>query len=180
MIVRAGARAAAGSAGVQPCITSLLAFKLGAGVDPCITEPTRQLQLWMRIWGEASLEEKEGLRDGWRASRDILTPIARSKRWSRVSGPVIATVCVLLHAELTPLQPHIWSIPSERAVAILGSTPWANANILDFFATYLQRRARRAASGHFLGKGLEQGVPAFGPAQRCRRQLLKRQLFTGC
>ena len=127
---------------------------------------------------ESPIAGKDELRAGWRTARDPFSPLSKSARWRLVDGPVSATICALLDANWSPLQPDVWLAREEHQTASLDCAPWANTNILAFFTASLRRHLWAEASHHWLGDGLEKGSPAVGPALKCRRHLLRKQQYS--
>ena len=106
--VRAMRRAAVLSvapAGVQPCTTTLLAWRLGSRRDRAAATSLEQVQLWMRLWARSSSMQRTELNTAWaRGMPRVLFAVytghvsrGRSRQplrfWARWDGiPLLLTV----------------------------------------------------------------------------------------
>ena len=53
------------TAGVQPCTSTLLCWRLGAHMDPAIALPLEEIRLWMGLWARTSTSQRAELRMAW-------------------------------------------------------------------------------------------------------------------
>ena len=91
-----------------------------------------------------------------------------------VTGPISATVATLRESGGGPVQPHLWAAPRQRLATLHAEEPHAASDIVDALAKDLTKLTWVRASKHFLGGGLEQGLPSFEPALKVKRGLLRR------
>ena len=132
------------------CPLTTIDWKLGENKDPTIDEPVRQVAAFLSIFIAADVTRRNLFTTAWRACLDRLSLLAENRRWSWVRGPISASVCAVLSAGWSPLQPLVWGqqqggtaasrkvLPSsldqeEKAAAKLsrpsgpGSAPWLGA-----------------------------------------------------
>ncbi len=160
-------------AGVQACTTTLLAWRLGSQRDPAVATPLEQVKLWMKLWARASPTDRRDLRKAW--ARALPRVLLRGVRWSRVAGPLQATMAVLGQCGWHPIEPDRWISPDGSEYAGLQWAPHANVAILVALEAVFIAAAWRSAQRHFLGKGLEAGTPDLGPARSARQWLRKHE-----
>ena len=88
-----------------------------------------------------------------------------------------ATIAVLGQRGWHPVAPDKWITADSSAYADLERSAFANAGILDALTSEFERAAWRPAGKHFLGAGLESGIPNLEPTRSATRWLLKRDLW---
>ena len=160
------------SAGVQPCTTALLAWRLGPKRDPVIQTPLEQIQCWMKLWARATRAQRKELRLAW--ARSLPRVLLGGVHWRNVVGPLQATQAVLAQVGWRPVAPDNWVSANGDEYAELEWSTFANAGIIEALELEFERAAWSTASAHFLGRGLETGIPSLEPARSARRWLRRR------
>ena len=174
-IMRRSAVLTVARAGVQPCTTTILQWRLGRHRDPAIALPVEQVKMWIRLWERASKRQRNEIRLAW--ARGMHRVLLGGVRWMKVTGPMQATMAVLGGIGWRPVAPDKWIDAAGDQYAELGWSPFANASILDTLTVAFERAAWVSASSHFLGRGLESGTPVLEPARSARRWFRKRELW---
>ncbi len=160
-------------AGAQPCTTTIIVWRLGSHRDPAVAAPLEQVKLWMRMWARAPAAQRKELEMAW--MRALPRVLLGGVHWSRVTGPLQATIAVLGQLGWHPVAPDRWISIDGSEYAELDWSPYANVGILQALAAGLEAAAWRSAARHFLGQGLETGAPSIAPARAARRWLLKQE-----
>ena len=166
-ILRA-AKKVAGPGGLAPCGYCLVFLRLG--ILPTVQVQKDQIKLWLQLWKRS--EDRSGLTKAWRVFRDQLVELPEPKAWEKTIGPIGATIMVLRAAGWQPLQPDRWNAPQDRCAILNAKEPHADGDILEAVSLDLEKQMWKEASKHFMGSGLEQGIPCFEPAKIARRKLV--------
>ncbi len=170
--MRRNAALSVATAGLRPCLASLLAWRLDDDSDPAIREPLKQVQLWRRLWSTTPDADKADLRKAWR--RALPKVLLKGVRWGSVSGPMQATIATVGQLGWAPVQPDRWLTEDRTQYADLSETaPEAGGQIELQLKMAAKRVLWRGAAGHHLGGGLDHGIPSFGAAREARRWLIK-------
>ncbi len=172
-IMRRAAVCSASSAGAQPCTATIIAWRLGPQSDPAVTTPLEQVRLWMRLWARADKKERKEMRGAW--ARALPRILLGGLHWERVSGPLQATIAVLGQVGWHPVEPNRWIDASGTEYAELEWSSFANTGILDRLTRAFETCTWTSASGHYLGGGLESGIPTLDPARAARKWFLKQE-----
>ena len=115
----------AGTIGIRPCSTTLIHLRLG--IMPAVQLQCDQIKLWLNLWQKAG--NRPELMSAWRSVRDSLDALPKPQAWSKVSGPIGATIMTLKEASWRPLQAHLWSAPGERIATLSAQEPHAHHNL---------------------------------------------------
>ena len=165
----ASAKKVAGPCGMSPCTKSQVIVKLG--ILPTVQAQVSQLRLWWKIW--AISQNRAELTKAWRVFRDSTANLPEARGWERASGPIAATILVLRAAQWDPIQTDRWLAPGERFATLSAPEPHAEHDVMAAVEQDLSVIYWKQAAGHFMGSGLEQGMPCFEPFQAARKHLLK-------
>ena len=174
--MRRAAALCASPAGAQPCITTMLAWRLGPRRDPAAAVPLEQVSMWMRLWARSSEDQRCQLRTAW--ARALPRVLLGGVRWARVTGPMQATIAVLGQAGWHPVAPDRWISAEGTEYAELDWAPHANVAILEALRESFEAAAWKTAATHFLGRGLESGTPSLAPAESARQWLRRRERWS--
>ena len=173
---RTAARLSAGSAGVAPCVTTLLAWRLGGEADPSIQAQADHLRKWMKLWSSFDAAYKKEVTTSWRLARSALEGMHSSARWRRASDAMTSTIVVILEAGWHPLQPNHWWNADRTMVATPDTSLHAQCEIVQAFKEDLLKSSWAKASHHLGGAGLETGEPSFTATRRARKWFIKEGL----
>lgn len=156
-----------GKAGFQACPHSTAWTKLGR--LPTAQLLVDQIRLWTEIW-QTTADRAEVVR-AWRLIREALAPETARRAWQQTHGPIGATILALKQIGWEPAQADYWVASGERIATLSASEPHAVQDIVSTFSHDAHARVWQDASAHFLGSGLEQGVPSFDLAKAARSKL---------
>ena len=148
-------------------------METGPASGSCRSDPARASAIVDALMVRANKHERRDFRIAW--ARALPRILLGRLHWARVSGPVQATIAVLGQVGWHPVSPDKWIAPGGTEYAELGWSEFANAAILDELVVAFERAAWRSASDHFLGGGLETGIPGLEPARAVRRWLIKNE-----
>ena len=128
--------------GMQPCPVTRLFWYLGPEGDPEVSTTVAQIKLWMDIWGSASSNERQLIDRAWRAIARRQEQAKSNERWRTVTGPIGATITMLLELGWHPILPHMWLNPTKTEAAQLSEAKEGGAvqQILAAIAEQAQRR----------------------------------------
>ena len=160
-----------GKVGLQACPVSNVWGRLGR--MPVAQLLTEQLRLWTRLWSTAESRDREEIVSSWRSIRDALAPLTVKRAWQSTHGPIGATIMCLKQIGWVPAQPDYWVASDQRVASLAAEEPHAVTDILDEFSKDAHKHCWRKAAAHFLGQGLEQGIPSFDEAKAATRRLQK-------
>ncbi len=170
--MRRNAALSVATAGLRPCLASLLAWRLDEDSDPAVREPLKQIQLWRRLWCTTPEADKADLRKAWR--RALPKVLLKGVRWGSVSGPMQATIATVGQLGWAPVQPDRWLTEDRTQYADLSeAAPEAGGQIELQLKLAAKRVLWRGAAGHHLGGGLDEGIPSFEAAREARRWQIK-------
>ena len=94
--------------------------------------------------------------------------------WRNVHGPMQATMLTLHRLGWKIPSADMWITPCGNAMANLGSSQsGAKEQILKAVGETAREKGWKEAASHFMGGGLEQGVPALRPAKEARDRLAR-------
>ncbi len=162
--------------GPQPCTTALLHWMLGPGSDPEVQLCRRQAEHWIKTWGKLNAAHRKEVRRAWKTL--LPQTVIGGVEWAKVSGPAQATIATLTGIGWKPAAPDVWFNRDGTSKAMVGSEDLsARREILDAVQADAERKVWEAASGHFLGGGLQRGRPTLEPARKARRWLVKHGLL---
>jgi len=170
--MRTAAARAVPSVGPQPCVTTLLTWKLGDEADPAYFCRVGQVRTWIRLWEVLDRRDRLMAAKAWRlALPDVL---GGKPKWNRAAGPIRATIYTLADVGWSPSAATKWFDENREFSATIDTTdPDGVQDVISAFALAVNRRRWRDAAAHFLGRGLEAGVPSLEPAVKARRRLVK-------
>ncbi len=175
--MRRNAAMCVAKAGSHPCMATLLAWRIGYKNDPAVMEPLRQVQMWMRLWQSTPAEERATIRKAWR--RALPKVLLKGVHWGRVSGLLQATIATLGQMGWAPVQPDRWLVADRLSYADLSDeAPEAPNQILQAVEGAAAEEVWKGASQHWLGKGLEEGIPSLEPARAARKWLVRQHQAT--
>ena len=175
--MRAAASRCAGRAGFLACPASCLRFYLGEGCDPDVYLPTDQIQWWLSLCRMLRPAERTRVRKAWRRAADSLSALPPTKRWRKATGPLSATICILLEQGWTPTLPVVWGAPTGTETAVLDSKAWAKSSICSRFEELAEARVWAGTLNHWGSEGLGAGPPDFSAAQAAAKLLRSQGLF---
>ena len=161
-------------AGTQPCSTTLLRWRLDHASDPAWKEPVRQIQLWIQLWkGTKSNGHATQIRQAWKTEQSSV--LQRGVNWSRVKGPLSATVATLKLHGWRPASPDTWFVNegAKEENAVLSGKPFESEMVIRRFGRDVETSIWKEAASHYMGMGLEKGTPSLEPAKATRRKLVK-------
>jgi len=92
--------------------------------------------------------------------------------YSKVKGPISATIAALIRAGWQPARPNLWHRDKENYINI-DETKHAKSVVLRLVAQDLDRKRWDRAAAHHLGGGLERGIPSLRPAELAKKKFLQ-------
>ena len=94
-------------AGAQPCITSLIRWRIGKDADPLYRIPKSQILLWAELWNKArdDAAERGEISEAWNTSLQKI--IFNKEGWRAANGPLGAIIATLHDAKRQPISPYL-------------------------------------------------------------------------
>ena len=154
------------------CSTSAIAIQFRDGADPAVRIRTQIISQWIGIWVAASEEKRQEIVTLW--PRQIHR-LQHSARWSRVKGPMQATIATLIDLGWVPNHPDRWMEPPPSDILWTITGP----GDLEAFKKAIGRSAMaslwNSADAHHCGKGLGgRGSTGCGPDLKSFKRRLKK------
>ena len=153
---------AAGIGGSKRCLTSTIAIAFGEDKDPATEIPIRIVTNWLRMWEEATDQQKKKIRKAWARQ---LPKLLHKRPWSRVVGPMGATIATLASIGWKPAAPDKWKRGEGWWVIVPGGS---TLEMIAEIREDVQSELWLEASGHWAGGGLEGGVDWATPKRYLR------------
>ena len=142
----------------KACPQTAVEWLLGQKANPVVQCKVEQVKAWIILWRSASEDQRQVLLKAWRKAARSLSAMSQKQRWKNVTGPITATIAVLLEDGWRPALPHCWTAPQGDSYAVLEDKE-AEAVMEEVLAA-VEERASEAewarAAHHFQGQGLEQ------------------------
>ena len=158
--------------GRRPCATTAIAWRYGESIDLAVKVPVEQAALWQRLWASSKVGDRKCIRKAWR--RNVPKIVTNKVTWRNVHGPMQATMLTLHRLGWKIPSADMWITPCGNAMANLGSSQsGAKEQILKAVGETAREKGWKEAASHFMGGGLEQGVPALRPAKEARGRLAR-------
>ena len=137
-------------------------------------EPVEHIKLWMQVYERYRTVEckREQLKLAW--IRALPRFVHKGVNWSNVGGPLTATIATIAEQGWKPIAPGHWRTPDETMEAVLNGEKSDNLSIAAAFEQTCMINVWNAASKHYMGKGLERGVPSFDKGHEMERSSRSR------
>ena len=154
--------------GHRPCTTTSISWFLGQDADPAIKEPLRQIEAWVDMRNQlvvGSAMDKQRWISIQRSFFTLLTcPKLRKSGWSKVTGPIAATIMTLRRIGWRAESTAKWLAPNtdnegNRMRAVFcdeqggPSTLDQKQQLMDAIRKDLVNQDWEKASKHYLGGG---------------------------
>ena len=136
---------------------------------PQVAARVEQVSDWITMF---NADTRRRIRKIWRAIAPTLANDPR--RWSKATGPISATICLVPEAGRKPRSPGFWQSPD--ASAVLDGALFNKAQIVDSFSTDMEMQLWKQASGHSLSAGMEKGIIT-DFAKEARDHLIREKNF---
>ena len=161
--------------GRRACATTTIRWKLSAKADPFVRETAQQVDLWLELWrSQQNKDINANLKRSWNeALRRMYFP---KVDWRKVSGPISATIAALARAKWKPSMPNLWFNQYGDQCINIDEAPYAKIMVRRALEDDLEGIAWQNASQHYLGQGLDKGIPDLDPARRVRSKMVKMGL----
>jgi len=160
------------SPGSKPCITTLLSWRLGDDADPFMFCKVGQVKQWMQLCTTMELRDRLMLKKAWKSFLPDM--LQKSRSWRGVTGPARATIAVLASIGWSPTWQTRWADADRTHNASADATdPGDKAAVLRAVTAAVNKQRWQSSADHFLGKGLEAGVPSLAVAAKVRSKLVK-------
>ena len=164
--------------GTASCLTSTLAWLFGQFKDPAVALKVEQLSHWFDIWQYSSQGERKRIRDEWRRRLvsifDIENPTPIHMVRESSTGPISATIGILLEIGWKPSAPDQWTAPNGDRVNLSTTQPYTLVSMIGALQGQISESLWKDAAKHRFGSGLERGTPDFAMARKAKKYLIKK------
>ena len=145
---RSAAHVASAIAPRSSCCTTVLALSLGPRGVPAIKRVLEQTKMWFWLWNTADAQHR--IRRIW--ASEVQRQTGNEHRWNTISGPLGATVGVLLDYHWNPKKPDLWASPEGEEFHLSYDTPNDVQAFENAMIKSVRARLRAVAAQHHCGK----------------------------